>query len=237
MKPTVGITCSVDENSSKLNETYYKAVEKAGALPFMIPLYADKQNLQRLAEILDGIIFSGGFDLDPKWYDEQPRRGLGTITPSRDEQEIELCKVFFRIKKPIFGICRGIQLINVALGGSLYQDIYSECENTLKHSQDAPDFYPTHKIYLQKDSFLQKLFGKDELSVNSFHHQAVKKVSPLLKAVAHAQDKIVEAIERVDDEAFILAVQWHPERMVESFPEQLKLFEAFVESCRKGKKK
>ncbi|MEJ5230330.1 MAG: gamma-glutamyl-gamma-aminobutyrate hydrolase family protein [Pseudothermotoga sp.] len=235
MKPTVGITCSVDENSSKLNEAYYKAVEKAGALPLMIPLYGDKQNLQRLAEILDGILFSGGFDLDPKWYDEEPRKGLGTITPLRDEQEIELCRVFFKIKKPIFGICRGIQMINVALGGSLYQDINTQHDRALKHSQDAPDFYPTHRVYLQKGTFLYSVFGKEEIPVNSFHHQAVKRVSPLLKVVAHAQDGIVEAVEKIDDETFVLAVQWHPERMVERYPEQLRLFEAFVENCKRRK--
>lgn len=221
----------MDEDSIKLNEAYYKVLEKAGAIPLVIPMYKDLNVVFELIELLDGILFSGGVDLDPHNYGEEPKNGLGKITPQRDELEINLCRAFFTAKKPIFGICRGIQLINVALGGTLYQDIYSQHENPLKHSQDAPTHHPTHKIHIQRDSFLHSLFQKDEILVNSFHHQAIKDVSLALKAAAHSQDGIVEAVEKIDAQNFVLAVQWHPERMFEIHQEQLKLFEAFVERC------
>ncbi|HEY8540926.1 MAG TPA: gamma-glutamyl-gamma-aminobutyrate hydrolase family protein [Pseudothermotoga sp.] len=231
MKPKIGITCSIDENSIKLNEAYYKALEKAGAIPLLIPIYEDSAIVNELAGSLDGVLFSGGVDIDPHHYGEEPKKSLGQITPKRDELEINLCQVFFMMKKPIFGICRGIQLINVALGGNLYQDIYTQRENVLKHSQDAPSYHPTHKVRLIQGSFIQKLFGKFEIAVNSFHHQAIKETAPILKPVAYSEDGIIEAVENVDENNFILAVQWHPERMFEKYQEQMRLFEVFVEWC------
>lgn len=232
MKPKIGITCSMDEDTIKLNEAYYKALEKAGAIPLLIPVYRETDTVAELTELLDGILFSGGVDLDPHNYGEEPTKGLGQITPKRDEFEIDLCQKFFKLRKPIFGICRGIQLINVALGGTLYQDIYSQCGNLLKHSQDAPTYHPTHRVFLHRDSLLHNLFQKDEILVNSFHHQAVKDLAPVLKAVAHSQDGIIEAVEKIDTESFVLGVQWHPERMIEKYEEQMKLFEIFVQRCK-----
>ncbi len=231
MKPVIGVTCSVDQDFIKLNEAYYRALEKAGAVVFAIPVYDDHKNITELVDLLDGVLFSGGVDVDPHFYGEEPEKGLGQVTPKRDELEIKLCQAFFKAKKPIFGICRGIQLINVALGGSLYQDIYSQCENVLKHSQDAPSYHPTHKIHLVQESFIHSLFKKSSIMVNSFHHQAIKKIAPVLKIVAYSQDNIIEAVEKIDADDFVLGVQWHPERMFERYREQMRLFEVFVERC------
>lgn len=236
MKPTIGITCSVDEDSARLNDAYYRALEGAGAVPVLIPAYSDSENILELVGLLDGVLFSGGVDLDPHSYGEEPIKGLGQITPNRDEIEIKLCQQFFKLKKPIFGICRGIQLINVALGGSLYQDIYSQRQNVLKHSQDAPSYHPTHKIHLIENTFIHSVFQKSEILVNSFHHQAIKNLAPVLKATAHSEDNVIEAVENTDMDSFVLGVQWHPERMFQKYREQARLFEAFVERCANRKR-
>ncbi|MCS7175291.1 gamma-glutamyl-gamma-aminobutyrate hydrolase family protein [Pseudothermotoga sp.] len=236
MRPIIGVTCSVDQDALRLNMNYYQALEKAGVLPILIPILQHPENLFQLAEILDGILFSGGVDIDPHHYGEEPRMGLGQITPDRDEIEIELCKIFFEKKKPIFGICRGVQLINVALGGTLHQDVKSELKDVLKHYQEAPAYAPTHTVFIERDSLVFSIVGSEKLLVNSFHHQAIKMVSPFLKVVARASDGVIEAVESFDQDHFVLGVQWHPERMFEKHIEHFKLFDRFVKECSKRKR-
>lgn len=232
VRPIVGITCSLDEGSIRLNMDYYQAVEEAGGLPVPISILQKEEDLARLVDLLDGILFSGGVDIDPHHYGEEPHPGLGKVTPERDEIEIQLCREFHRRKKPIFGICRGIQLINVALGGTLYQDIKSQLPNVLKHYQEAPAHHPTHSVIVEKDSLLFSIVKAERFRVNSFHHQALKTIAPGLKVVARASDGIVEAVES-NDEGFVLAVQWHPERMFKHHEEHFELFKRFVEECAK----
>lgn len=236
MRPIVGITCSIDQEALKLNTSYYQALEKAGALPILIPILQRSEDLFQLADNLDGVLFSGGVDIDPRYYDEEPRPGLGQITPERDELEITLCKAFFERKKPIFGICRGIQLINVSLGGTLHQDIRTELKDVLKHYQEAPAYAPTHVVFVERDSLLFSIVKMEKFLVNSFHHQAIKKVAPTLKVVARSSDGIIEAVESIDRDRFVLGVQWHPERMFEKYLEHFRLFERFVEECSKRKR-
>ncbi len=234
-KPIVAITCSQVEGAARLPEDYFRAIEKAGGLPVIVPAISTFENLEKLCELADAILFSGGVDVDPLQYGEEPTRELGEITPERDFTEVNLCQMFYKNKKPIFGICRGIQLINVALGGTLYQDI-NQIPKVLKHSQQAPTWHGTHRVFIEEDSWLFQVFKTKEMLVNSFHHQAIKAVAPVLRVVAKASDGIVEAVESKDVNHFVVGVQWHPERMFQRNEEQFRLFEAFVEKVREFKK-
>ncbi len=226
----------MDEESIRLNTSYFRAIEEAGGLPILVPTLQTPESLSQLSELLDGILFSGGVDIDPKHYNEEPLPSLGQITPDRDELEISLCRIFYEKNKPIFGICRGVQLINVALGGTLYQDIKTQLGNVLKHQQDAPAHAPTHRVFIEKDSILFSIVRTEILPVNSFHHQAVKDVAPVLRITARASDGVIEAVESNDDR-FVLGVQWHPERMFNRYREHFELFRRFVEECAKRGKR
>ncbi|AEH50326.1 gamma-glutamyl-gamma-aminobutyrate hydrolase family protein [Pseudothermotoga thermarum] len=234
-KPVVAITCSQVEGAARLPEDYFRAIEKANGVPFIVPAISSFDGLEKISELADAILFSGGVDVDPLQYGEEPAKELGEITPERDFTEINLCQMFFKKKKPIFGICRGIQLINVALGGKLYQDI-NHMPKVLKHYQQAPSWYGTHKVFIDEDSWLFEIFKNREILVNSFHHQAIKEVAPVLKVVARASDGIIEAVESKDKDFFIVGVQWHPERMFQRNEQQFRLFETFVEKVKELKK-
>ncbi|MGB9814064.1 MAG: gamma-glutamyl-gamma-aminobutyrate hydrolase family protein [Thermovenabulum sp.] len=236
MKPVVGITSSHLEEKAMLNEGYYLAVERAGGIPIIIPPL-EEETLKGVLDLVDGVLISGGPDVDPLIFGENPIRELGEVNPLRDKAEIFLVKEAFFRKKPIMGICRGIQVINVALGGNLYQDLPSQVRDCIKHSQSAPRWYPTHKVKIDKGTTLFEIYNSQEVKVNSFHHQAIKEVSPYLKAVAYAPDGIIEAVESSAEGVFILGLQWHPEGMWHKDPMQLKPFERFIEEIkgRKGK--
>jgi len=231
MRPLIAITCSFTDGRMFLNHGYYEAVEKAGGIPVGAAPLRDKEALSKLIDRVDGLLFSGGPDVDPRRFGENPKPALGEVNPLRDEAEIFLCREAVKRKKPILGICRGIQLINVALGGTLYQDIPSEVEKPMKHSQQAPRWYASHDVVVSRDSLLFRILGSERVAVNSFHHQAVKDVAESLKPVAFSQDGIVEAVESVSGEFFLLGVQWHPEEMWQEYPLQLKLFEALVQAA------
>ncbi|MCF6097189.1 gamma-glutamyl-gamma-aminobutyrate hydrolase family protein [Thermovorax subterraneus] len=232
MRPLIAITCSYAEEKIFLNRGYYEAVEKAGGIPVGVAPLKDKDALSNLLDRVDGLLLSGGPDVDPRYFGEDPRPGLGEVNPLRDEAEIFLCREAVKRKKPVLGICRGVQLINIALGGTVYQDIGSEIEKPLKHRQEAPRWYASHDVNISKDSLLYRILESNLVPVNSFHHQAVKDVAELLKPVAFSQDGIVEALEGASGEFFLLGVQWHPEEMWREYPLQLKLFEALVEAAR-----
>ncbi|MDN5332451.1 MAG: putative glutamine amidotransferase [Tepidanaerobacteraceae bacterium] len=232
MKPLIAITCSFVADKIFLNRGYYEAVEKAGGIPLGVPPLKDKGALTNLLDRVDGLLLSGGPDIDPRYFGEHPRPGLGEVNPLRDEAEIFLCREAVKRRKPVLGICRGIQLMNVALGGTVYQDIGSEIENSLKHRQEAPRWYASHDVSVSKDSLLYKIMEYELVPVNSFHHQAVKNVADFLRPVAFSPDGVVEAVEGASGEFFLLGVQWHPEEMWREYPLQLKLFEALVDAAR-----
>lgn len=213
---------------------YISAIEQAGGCPVIIPVMQDLENIGPLLEILDGILFSGGSDIDPAYYGELPHDELGSINPIRDKWEFALCQYVIKNSKlPILGICRGNQMINVACGGTLYQDIQSN--NIAKfnhHLINYPKWYATHKVNIQPDSKLSKIFGAVQIKTNGFNHQAVKSIGNGLKITMQAEDGLVEGIESADDR-FIIAVQWHPEMMLERSDEFLCLFKAFVDECGK----
>lgn len=231
MAPVIGITCKheADEGRLLLSEDYCRAIEAAGGIPLILPPQAAPAAVARCAALIDGLLLSGGPDLDPAYFHEEPR-GTGVISPVRDRFELALLAEILRLGKPVLGICRGLQVLNVFAGGDLYQDISSQCSAALKHMQQAPAWYGTHKVSLAPDSFLAHLYGRQELRVNTFHHQAVRRVAPGLRAVAWAEDGLVEAVEG-EGPTFVVGVQWHPETMWEKDEEQARLFQAFVAAC------
>ena len=160
--------------------------------------------------MVDGILLSGGGDIDPLLFGEEPLRQNGEISPLRDSFELTLCRAALESGLPLFGICRGMQVMNIAAGGTIYQDIPAQTGSTLKHSQQAPRPHGTHSVLPLENSLLAALWGKNRVAVNSFHHQAVAQLGEGFSAAAHSPDGIIEAVER-EDAPFVLGVQWHPE--------------------------
>ena len=210
--PLIGITGNFGEKGCELAEGYFLSVLKAGGTPVVIPPHNDKEAIVTLLETLDGIVFSGGSDINPLLFGEEPLPQLRSVNPKRDEQELFLAREAFHRQIPILGICRGIQVMATALGGKVWQDIYAQGEGSkLKHSQDMPRYCASHTVSIEEGSILQSAFGnKQKLAVNSFHHQAVSDPGPHLKVSAVSPDGIIEAVESNEHKA-LLGVQWHPE--------------------------
>ncbi|MBM6753794.1 gamma-glutamyl-gamma-aminobutyrate hydrolase family protein [Lactobacillus alvi] len=203
-----------------------EAIVKSGGVPVILPSVNPKFVPDYL-DLFDGVIFAGGADVDPTFYDEEPHQKLGVTYRKRDLFEIELLKEALKAGKAVFGICRGLQVINVALGGTLYQDLSENPATVLKHSQDAPGNFPSHHITVSRGTRLHNLMG-DRPYVNSRHHQIIKEVAPSLRAVARADDDVVEALESTTNDQ-ILAVQWHPENMFKHYPESQHLFTDLIQ--------
>lgn len=232
MRPLIGIsTVMTEKKTLTVHEVNFKRIIEAGGVPLMLPNTLDEETIAIYAETLDGLLLTGGPDLDPLLYDEEPLKELGGITPDRDFFEIKLTEAMYERDKPIFGICRGSQVLNVALGGTLYQDIYVQHEQKLlKHGQDAPREYPTHFIEIEKDSKLFEIVKQEKLRVNSYHHQSVKDAGKNIYISSRASDTVVESIE-CKEHPFALGVQWHPE-YIKDEPSKA-LFAAFIEAAQK----
>ena len=208
--PVIGISGNFRDGDCTLAEAYYKSVSEAGGTPVIIPPYDDWKALVSIVDTLDGIVLSGGADIDPDFLGEEPLDCV-SVNPRRDAPELMLVRLAADRQIPVLGICRGIQVLTAALGGKLYQDIKTQHDRPcIEHSQSAPRGVPSHDVSIEKDSLLYSLLGKDTLAVNSFHHQAVREVPAGFRVTAIAPDGIIEAMESV---AFrpIMGVQWHPE--------------------------
>lgn len=210
-QPVIGITGNFSDGNCAIAEGYYQSVVKAGGTPLIIPPFVEKDAMLEILDRVDGLLFSGGGDMNPLYVGEEPVRELHSINHKRDEQELLLAKLADNRQIPMLGICRGIQMITAALDGSIYQDIYSQQENVgIKHSQDLDRSYASHSVMVEKDSALYDIFKSDTLYVNSFHHQAVKEAGPHLKVCARSKDGVIEAVESAEYKS-IIGVQWHPE--------------------------
>ena len=227
--PVIGITGNYSQETCTLAEGYYQSVLKAGGIPFILPPFYETDRLGQLLDRLDGIIFSGGGDINPLFLGEEPVKELHSITPERDQQELLLARLAYDRQIPMLGICKGIQVINAALGGTNYQDIYTQKEGIrIKHSQDQDRRYPSHQVTFSKGSILEKLFGS-ELPVNSFHHQACKEAAPGLKVTAMSSDGVIEAVESAEFKS-IMGVQWHPETYIlRNSTEMLPIFQWLIQ--------
>ena len=207
---------------------------EAGAQPQVVPYPPRAHDLDQLLQGFDGLMLIGGdFDIDPRRYGEEPVEGLGTLKPDRNDLEFALFARARALDLPVLGICAGLQLINVASGGSLYQDLKSQRPQSMDHEQKHNRKVPAHSVEIQAGSMLQKICGADPLDVNSTHHQAIRTLGKGLRAAAISQDGLIEAVETLAG-AFCLGVQWHPETLEQSpvAARQLKIFAAFVDACR-----
>lgn len=231
MKPLIGVTSDIDQNGDTLVQTrYIRAVRQAGGVPVILPVGLEA--VEDVCDRLDGVLLIGGEDVDPYLYGEEPHRQLGKVLPERDESELTLIKTMADQDKPVFGICRGYQLINVAFGGTIYQDMYAQLsEDLLQHHQLTDLDFAFHSIDIVGDSKLAGWAGTSEVRVNSLHHQAVKEVNAPLVVTAVAKDGVIEAIESTAHR-FVVGVQWHPEAMVKREDRlSLKLFEKFIRAA------
>ena len=211
VNPIIGITGNFGDKGCELAQGYYQSVLKAGGTPVVIPPHNDKDALLTLLDTLDGILFSGGGDINPLLLDEEPLPQLHGVCPQRDEPELFLVREAFHHQIPMLGICRGIQVMAAALGGKVWQDIYTKQDpSKLKHSQDMPREYASHSVRIEEGTLLHDIIGSNTLAVNSFHHQAVRETGPHLKVSAMSPDGIIEAVESNEHKA-LLGVQWHPE--------------------------
>ncbi|WP_399631358.1 gamma-glutamyl-gamma-aminobutyrate hydrolase family protein [Sporosarcina sp. SG10008] len=232
MKPVIGITTDVQQDGENiLKNTYVQAVIRAGGLPMIVPVGLE-QDVEQLIEMFDGLLLSGGNDINPMLFNEEPHEYLGVVSPSRDSSELELARRMLKTGKPILGICRGLQVLNVAVGGTLYQDLYKQNDSPiLQHIQKAPNTHCSHYVQLDKGSLLESIAGSERIQVNSYHHQSLKEVPSDFKVTAVASDGIVEAIESTDEQ-FVLGVQWHPEALSAAGDAvSLRLFERFISEC------
>lgn len=207
---------------------YMNALENNDATPIILPLSTNKEVLDRCFDMVDGILFTGGHDVNPKFYNQKNEK-CGLLCDPRDEMEKYLFIKAIENDKPILGICRGIQLFNALLGGTLYQDLPTEHPSKTKHSMTKPYNRGVHTVDILKDTPLFKIIGVDKLSVNSYHHQAIKDLALNVVANAISEDGLVEAI-TLPNKKFVMAVQWHPEFLWEDSKENNDIIRAFVKA-------
>jgi putative glutamine amidotransferase len=233
-KPIIGVTPLWDEERESvwMLSDYMEAVQAAGGIPVILPLKVKKSEFKHLCESLDGILFTGGQDVDPSVYHAKRIKECGPASKLRDEMEVPLMREALEQDKPILAICRGHQLLNAVLNGSLYQDLKTEFPIAGDHNMEKPYDRTVHSVALVQDGPLAALYGKDELMVNSCHHQAVRCAAPDLTVMAWAEDGVDEAC-WCPGRRFVWSVQWHPERLFRKEPEQLQIFREFVKSCKK----
>ncbi|NLW08833.1 MAG: gamma-glutamyl-gamma-aminobutyrate hydrolase family protein [Firmicutes bacterium] len=227
MRPVIGITCRRVTGAGtgvpeyRLAAAYITAVEEAGGIPLLLPALAVRERLPAAA--CHGLLFSGGGDPDPQLYGEEELFPLDSVDRHRDAWEIFLVREALRHAIPVFGICRGLQITNVALGGSLYQDLPAQLR--VSHRQEAPAEKVSHRVWVEEGTLLARIIKRKRIWTNSLHHQAVKEPAPGLIVAARSGDGVVEALE-AQDGPFLLAVQWHPERL--KSPGARRLFKAFI---------
>jgi len=246
-RPLIGVTTQTLQaidgipeglpHSVVMNQRYFHAVAAAGAAPVLIPLVDETETLRAIYERIDGVLIPGGVDVDPAMFGEAPHERLGRIDPARDRVEIQLVKWAVDDGKPVLGLCRGLQVINVALGGTLYQDLDAEYPNAIKH-----DYYPTfgfardhlaHNVTLALGSRLRYALESERIPVNSMHHQGIKALATGLAPAATAPDGLIEAAES-PDAPFLVGVQWHPEVFECGDPHTAPLFRQFVDAAGTG---
>jgi putative glutamine amidotransferase len=232
--PIVAVTATTreDEDSRRvrISASYIDAIESAGLIPLVVPPLANAEVASAILDAVDGLLLTGGEDVNPSRYGEKPHPKLKSVNDRRDSTEIALIHEAKRRRIPVLAICRGIQVLNVALGGTLIQDIGAQSKGALDHDDGSPRKSRTHGLVVEPSSLTASALGATDLTVNSLHHQSVKDVSPELKITARSPDGIIEGLETKDSDWWVLAVQWHPEEMTDSpEPWDRGLFHAFAE--------
>jgi len=237
VRPIIGIPChSLLRDGTRRpaygnNRAYIHAIEDAGGISVLIPFVRNLRELENILLRLDGLLLPGGTDIHPSYYNEEPRGELMPTDSELDELEFSLLRCALQRNMPIFGICRGMQALNIVLGGNLYQDLPQECTDSMRHLHiDKPRSQIVHNVYLERQSCMARLLGTDQFEVNSLHHQAVKIPGKGVQVVGRAEDGTVEAIE-VEGYHFVMGIQSHPEEIYTQVSQCAILFQAFVAAC------
>ncbi len=210
---------------------YLGGLKAVGLDSFIFPMTDDEEELARLAGLCDGLLLTGGHDVDPHLYGEDPLDSTVVPNATRDHMDRTVLELALAADKPVLGICRGLQLLNVALGGTLWQDLPQQCSSKTDHHMAAPYDRRCHDVHILPDTPLAHLLQKKTIPVNSIHHQAIKDLAPGLEEMALSDDGLVEAVSKPDS-AFVWGVQWHPEYWYKTNPDCMKIFEAFAASMR-----
>jgi len=245
LRPLIGITCRTRVIASKAQgldsstafegqKTCVDCIVRAGATPVLLPSVENSGYIEGILRVLDGVLVAGGDDADPALFGEEPHRKLGFVDDLKGRFEAALMRAALEARLPLFGICGGVQMLNVVCGGTLHQDIASCTGSTLQHQTVTTEPRPSHSIELVPGTRLYDVLGQTHLRVNSTHHQAINALGDGLEATAHAPDGIIEALERPGD-PFLLGVQFHPESLAAREPVFQRLFDAFVEACVPGR--
>ena len=232
MRPIIGVLAEIDDEwNTRVQNPYIHAIEKAGGIPILFPYVEEGETIDHLVAVCDGFFFTGGMDINPRYYGEEAKETLGEMQQHRDEFEFDVFQRTLKTQKPILAICRGAQLVNAALGGTLYQDIPTEVQTTISHRQSEPKFSHSHDVKILSHTPLHELLGVTRIRANSFHHQAIKTLGEGLDIMAVAEDGIIEAVYSRGKQ-YIRAYQWHPERLVETDAQNLMILEDFIHTCR-----
>lgn len=235
MKPLIGVIPAMesDEKFYKVSKNNLVALEEAGGIPVVLSYLSNANDIDQIIEQLDGLYLTGGDDIDPIHFNEEPHPNLGAFNPKRDAFEIEVTKKMLVKDKPVLGVCKGAQIINLASGGDMYQDIHAQIDDSLlQHNQKAPNYVALHEVELMKGSLIYQVVGRGKIRVNSFHHQANRQVDDAFVISGRAKDGVVEVVES-KVHRFVLGVQWHPEMMAavgDDFSN--KIFEGFISACK-----
>ena len=236
-RPVIGIITNLDPDPNyqfpgyprvTINEDYPRSIAASGGVPVLIPPMADRGLLADQLSLVDALVLAGGPDVDPLTYGADPQERCGTPSPLRDAFELEALRLAREAGMPVLAICRGLQIANVFLGGTLHQDL-SYIPTTLKHSQSGTPAIGAHRISIEAKSFLEDAWGVRTAKVNSFHHQAIDRLGEQLEVVARSEDGVIEAIEYTGDDFDLVGVQWHPEMMSGANAQARSLFTWFVD--------
>ncbi len=230
---TVAVTASIrpdgDTSRVRLSAAYVTALESAGLIPLIVPPLSHGGAAAAILESVSGLVLTGGEDVDPALYGEKRHEKVRSVNAARDATEAALIEEAKARGKPVLAICRGIQILNVALGGTLIQDIPSQCDTSLAHDEDSPRDSRSHEISIEPGSLIAGAVGTEHCTVNSFHHQSVKRVADGFRVTARSPDGLIEGIESTDADWWVMGVQWHPEEMTDSpEPWDRGLFKAFA---------
>ena len=227
----IGIVPSrVEEKKITVNQDYVEAVLRAGGTPVLFPVISDGEQISALLARVDGLLLTGGPDVDPATYGEKRKPCCGDCSICRDAMEIPLCREALTRRMPILAICRGMQILSCVLGGNLYQDLASQFGTQLSHPRYDIPGDPVHEVEVRPDTLLSSIVGAGTLHVNSRHHQGIKVLGKNLQVNATAPDGLIEGIE-LPDSPFVLGVQWHPESLSDRYPDHQRLFDAFIHAC------
>ena len=224
-KPLIGITTDLKDENNSIEQSYSTALVRHGAIPVLIPTLSDNvEYLEDIVNRIDGLLIPGSRDMDPKYYNEKPHTKIKPMSKERTKTEFYILEKSLNNNLPVFGICGGMQFLNVFFGGSLYQDMYSLLDGILDHEKGA-----IHVVQIHENTILSSIIQHPSISVNSFHHQSINKLGKGLKLNAESSDGIIEGVEA--ENGFVLGVQWHPE--LENNENSKKIFCNFIDNCKK----